>query len=102
MDTSCDHQAMAYALVTQVNLEGRDAEESERLLNETVIPTVRQLPGFVRGVWLRSEDGSTGTGIVVFESEDQAVSARDGMGSMRPADAPPITSAEIHVVSGLG
>ncbi len=92
---------MAHALVSHVNLEGRRPEDAERLLNDQVIPVVKQLPGFERGVWLRSEDGSTGMGIVVFDSEEHAVAARDGMDAMRPADAPPITSAAIYVVTGL-
>ena len=92
---------MPYALVTQVSLEGRRPEDSERMLNDQVIPVVQQLPGFQRGVWLRSEDGSTGMGIVVFDSGEHATSARDGMETMRPGDAPPITSSQIYVVTGL-
>jgi hypothetical protein len=82
-------------------LEGRSVEEAERLLNDQVIPIVKTLPGFQRGVWLRSADGSTGTGIVVFDSEADAESALRGIGNMRPADAPPITGSAIHAVTGL-
>ena len=71
------------------------------MLNDQVIPVVKQLPGFQRGVWLRSEDGTTGMGIAVFDSEEHAESARDGMNTMRPADAPQITSSAIYVVTGL-
>jgi hypothetical protein len=92
---------MAHALVTNVNLEGRTPAEAEQVLNDQVIPAVKQLPGFQRGVWVRSEDGSTGMGIVVFDSEEQAVAANKGMEAMRPADAPPISSAAIYVVTGL-
>jgi len=92
---------MAHALVTQVDLAGRDPAEAEQLLNEQVIPVVKGLPGFDRGVWLRSADGSTGMGIVVFESEEQATAAEAGMGSMRPAGAPSITSSAVYVVTGL-
>ena len=92
---------MANALVTHVTLEGRDIAAAEQFLNDQVIPIVKQLPGFQRGVWLRSEDGSTGMGIVVFDSAENAESARQGMETMRPADAPPITGAEIYVVTGV-
>ena len=92
---------MAHALVTQVDLGGQDPAEAEKLLNEQVIPAVKGLPGFDRGVWLRSADGSTGMAIVVFDSEEQAEAAQAGLASMRPADAPPITGTSIHVVSGL-
>ncbi|HZA78961.1 MAG TPA: hypothetical protein VE623_21505 [Acidimicrobiales bacterium] len=40
-------------------------------------------------------------GIVVFESEEYARAAEAGMGAMRPADAPPITSSDIFIVTGL-
>ena len=91
-------RCMAYALVTTVDLGGRSAEEQTQLLETQVVPVVKGLPGFEHGMWARSADGSTGIGIVLFESEEHATSARDGMGAMRPADAPPITGAEIYAV----
>jgi hypothetical protein len=92
---------MAHALVSQVSLEGRSPEDAVRLLNDQVIPIVKGLTGFERGIWARTADGSKGMGIVVFDSEDNARAARDGMDTMRPADAPPITSSEIWIVTGL-
>ena len=92
---------MAHALVSTVNLEGRDVAEAEKILNEQVVPAIKQVPGFQRGVWLRSADGKTGMGIAVFESEQHAQSALEGMPAMRPAGAPPITSSEIYAVTGL-
>jgi len=92
---------MASALMTTVSLEGRDVGEAQKILNDQVIPNVKGLPGFQRGVWVRSADGAKGIAIVVFDSEDDAKSAQAGMDSMRPADAPPITSSEICEVSGL-
>ena len=92
---------MAHAIVSTVNLEGRSPEEAEKLLKEQIIPIVKGLPGFDRGVWLRTVDGSKGMGIIVFDSEDNATSARQGMDAMRPAEAPEITSSEIYVVTGL-
>ncbi len=91
---------MAYALSTQVTFEGRSREETERMLNEQVIPAVSKLPGFQSGVWLRSKDGSTGMGIVVFDTEENLKSMRDWMSASRPAEAPPITSSEIFEVTG--
>jgi len=91
---------MAYALVTHVNLEGRSPEEAEKLLHEEVIPIVKGLPGFDRGVWLRSADVSTGMAVVVFDSEENAKAAQEGMNTMRPSDAPPITSSDIYIVAG--
>ncbi len=92
---------MAHALVSQVSLDGFRPEDAERMLTDQVIPAVKQLPGFQRGVWLRSADDSTGMGIVVFGSEADATAARDMLDTVRPAGAPPITSAEIYYVTGL-
>ena len=92
---------MAHALMTTVSLEGLSPADSEKLLNAEVIPILKGLPGFQRGVWLRSADDKTGMGIVVFDSEEQAVAAREGMNQMRPADAPPVISADIYTVTGL-
>ena len=92
---------MAHALVTQVDLEGRSREEAEKTLSETVIPAVKQVPGFQRGTWLRSTEGKTGMGVVVFDSEEAAKAAHEAMPAMRPADAPPIISSEIYEVTGL-
>ena len=92
---------MAHALVTKVNLEGRSPEEATKLLNEQVIPMAKGLDGFQRGVWVRSADGSTGMGIVAFDSEESAKAAQEGLAANRPSDAPPITSSEIWDVVGL-
>jgi hypothetical protein len=92
---------VAHALVTQVSLEGRDPSEGEKALKDQVIPTVKELPGFERGVWLRSADGSTGMGVVVFDSEEHAKAAEARMGTVRPADAPPIVSTAVYTVTGL-
>lgn len=92
---------MAHALVTQVSLEGRQPEDAERILNDQLIPMVKQLPGFQRGIWLRSEDGSTGMGVIVFDSEESVMSALASMDTKRPADAPPITSTSTYLVTGL-
>ena len=92
---------MAHALVTQVSLEGRDPAEGEKLLTEQIIPNVKGLDGFDRGVWLRSVDGSTGMGIIVFDSEEHAEAAEGALAAIRPPEAPPITSRERYIVTGL-
>ena len=91
---------MAHAFIAHVDLSGLDRQESEQMLHERVIPMVTQLPGFERGVWLRSEDGATGMGIVVFDSEANAKSAMAGVEAGRSEDAPPVTSTALYEVAG--
>ena len=70
---------MAHALVANVDLEGRDFAEAEKVLNAEVIPAVKQAPGFQSGVWLRSPDGKVGMGIVVFDTEANAKAAEQAV-----------------------
>jgi hypothetical protein len=46
-------------------------------LREKVVPAISSTPGFVTGYWTRSDDGSNGLSMLVFESEDAARAAAD-------------------------
>jgi hypothetical protein len=90
---------MGFALVVNVAIGDRK-EDAERILREQVIPMSKSLDGFQSGVWLRSQDGQAGLGIVVFDSEANAKSALETFPSRRPPDAPPVTSAAVFEVTG--
>ena len=64
-----------HALVIRVSINDREAAEST--LNEQVVPTVSQAPGFVAGSWT-NVGGDQGRAMIVFESADasQAVEQR--------------------------
>ncbi len=87
---------MPFAAVTNVNLEGRDRAESEKILKEVLIPRIRALPGFQAGRFLRSIDGTTGVGAVIFDTEARAKDALNTMTTNRPAEAPPVVSSAIY------
>ena len=59
-----------HAVVVRVAIG--DAEIAEKGLREKVVPAVSSAPGFVTGYWTRSDDGSDGLAMLVFESEDAA------------------------------
>jgi heme-degrading monooxygenase HmoA len=59
-----------HAVVVRVSIG--DAEIAEKGLREKVVPAVSSAPGFVAGYWTRSDDGSNGLSMLVFESEDAA------------------------------
>ena len=59
-----------HAVVVRVSIG--DAEIAEKGLREKVVPAVSGAPGFVTGYWTRSDDGSNGLSMLVFESEDAA------------------------------
>ncbi|MBO0832103.1 MAG: hypothetical protein J2P29_09055 [Actinobacteria bacterium] len=89
---------MTFAAVTYVNLEGRDPADGLRLLNETIVPRTKAMPGFVSARFLRSQDGKTGIGSVICDSQAHAQECLNSMGDERPSEGPPVTSAEIYEV----
>jgi hypothetical protein len=86
---------MPYAAVTYVDLEGRDLEAAEKLLKEGLIPMIKGLPGFQAARFLRSLDGKSGVGAVIFDTEANASAA---LVMERPAEAPPVTSSAVYEV----
>jgi hypothetical protein len=89
---------MPFAAVTYVKLEGRDRAGGEKMLKEVMIPRIRSMPGFQAARFLRSLDGTSGVGAVIFDSESNAKSALDAMTSNRPAEAPPVESTALYEV----
>ena len=71
-----------HAVVVRVNIP--DFEVAREGLVTQVVPRVTQAPGFVAGYWTRSEDSSTGLGMVVFESEEAARTASEMIRSQAP------------------
>jgi hypothetical protein len=67
---------MARTVLIQVKPDlNSDIRHRHAVLNDFVIPEVKALPGFQGGTW--TNDGvSTGTCVVLFDSEDNARSAR--------------------------
>jgi len=91
---------MPYALVAQVQFQdGSDPVVAQKVLESEVIPLVKAQVGFQRGTWFRNVDGTSGIGTVVFDTEANANTAREGIRSQpRPADAPTITSTGVYEV----
>jgi hypothetical protein len=63
-----------YAVVVRVPVN--DVESSRMQLNEVVVPSVKQAPGFKAGFWTAPPGGSgPGLSMVVFDSEENAQQA---------------------------
>lgn len=85
-----------HTLVVRSTIHDRD--KATTFLREQGIPRFRSMPGFVAGQWVRL-DGGKGTGMVTFESEEQARTAADELRSNAPpADAVTIDSVEMGEV----
>jgi hypothetical protein len=74
-----------------------DVEGSQQELRDSVVPRISQLPGFVAGYWTRSEDGSNGRSLLVFESEEAARAAAERVASGVPRGVT-FESAEVREV----
>ena len=71
-----------HAVAVRVSIS--DIESAQKALEEIVVPRVSQAPGFVAGYWTRSEDGSNGQSMLVFESEDAARTVSERLGDDVP------------------
>ena len=60
-----------HAVLLEVDLSGTEREEGLKNLRETVVPRVKQAPGFQSGTWLAPVAGK-GLSVVVFEGEENA------------------------------
>jgi hypothetical protein len=89
---------MPFAAVTTVSLEGLDVADREQILKETLIPRIKALPGFQTARFLRSLDGKTGVGAVIYDTEANAKKAVETMTTERPAEAPPVLDRAIYEV----
>jgi hypothetical protein len=78
-----------------VNLTLTDADVAVREWRDQVVPRVSGLPGFVAGYWTRQGDSALSMGI--WESEEAANAAADGVRSMAPAGAT-VDSVEVREV----
>ena len=54
-----------------------DIEAAAPQLRERIVPAVKGAPGFVAGYWTRSDDGTNGVSMIVFDSESQACAAAE-------------------------
>jgi hypothetical protein len=88
-----------YAVIGKVEIDSSRADEAVELLNNYTVPMVKQAPGFVSGTWARSEDGTRGQSLLLFESEEAAKGAAERAASGPPPGAPvTFVSAEVFKV----
>jgi hypothetical protein len=84
-----------HAVVIQVTIH--DFERGRQMLEERIVPTVKQAPGFVTGHWTRSED-DRGLSMVIVESEDNARALADMIRSAPPDEGVTLDSIDVREV----
>ena len=88
-----------HAIVVTVEIDATRGDEATAMLNSTVVPDVKQMPGFVSGTWARSADGTKGHSFVIFENEDAAKAAVGQARQGPPPEAPvKVLYAEVYEV----
>ena len=88
---------MHVVLVTaEIDPERRDM--AEQILHDVTVPSVKSQPGFVRGTWVRSADGSQGRGFIVFDSEEHANAL---VPQVKPPEGAPVTIKSVEVFEVL-
>lgn len=90
-----------YAVVTEVQIDTARLDEAAKLLEEFTIPRARQTPGFLRGTWIRSEDGARGRGLLLYEDKDAARAASELISQGPPPGSPArLSGVEVFEVVG--
>ena len=87
-----------HAVVVSVSIGPGHAEEAQAHLESNVVPRVKESPGLVSGYWTRSVDGTHGSALVVFESEDNARAAAETIPNAPRPDFITFDSVEVHEV----
>jgi hypothetical protein len=88
--------SVSHAVVMQVNLVG-DRVEGMKMLDEVVVPLAKAQPGFERGTWMHTGDGTMGTGIVVFDTEEHASSAMTAL--QPPPGGPTVINCAVFEIA---
>ena len=80
-----------------VNVTINDLDAGRQMLEEEIVPRVKQAPGFVSGYWTRAEDNS-GMSLLVFESAEAAMGTADFIKSQGGSDAVTLDNVEVREV----
>lgn len=86
---------MTHAVAVTVKIEA-DSElaHRRRVLDDSVIPEVKELPGFQTATWMNDGAG-TGLCVVVFDTEEHAKAA---VTPLTPANGPTVIASGIYEV----
>ena len=88
-----------HAVVGQVKIDPSREEELSKALSEIVVPTAKQMAGFVGGTWCRALQDDRGISVLLFESEQAASAAAEQMRQGPPPGTPAtFVSADVFEV----
>lgn len=73
-----------YAVVAVFNLDTAWNEEQQRTLDEQLIPTTREVPGFISGYWMSDPAEPRTHVLTIWDTEEQARTFIDFVQGRRP------------------
>lgn len=79
-----------YALLGHVDIDPKRVHEAEALLRERLLPSVKEMEGFVSGTFTRDRAGRWGRSVVIFENEAAAEKAAEAAAAMAPPEGAPL------------
>lgn len=85
-----------FALHTVVQFGAGGRAAAVTVLENELIPGIRQAPGFVRGTWFGDE--SMGHGVVLLEGRDQAESLQQALPTV--TETMSVTESKVYQVDG--
>jgi hypothetical protein len=77
------HHDASHARVIEFQIDRDKIDGVGDALREFVIPRVKQLPGFVGGVWLLDRDAAKGVGLSLFDSQANLDASREAANAIR-------------------
>ncbi len=87
---------MAHAVFLKGRIGSDRYDEAVKTLKENIVPMVKGAPGFVSGAWFG--DTSTGHGLVIFDTQEQAQQMASTAKSSDPEGAMQIDTATVYEV----
>lgn len=70
------HRGASHARVVNIQGDPADADRGPQMIEERVIPALRNFPGFVGGFWLVDRDSGKGVGVTLFDSAENLSASR--------------------------
>ena len=77
-----------HAVFGQVRVETSRESDARDLLNNFVVPTSKEFPGFISAYWGRAVDADSGHSVLLFDSEENARAAAARIAEGPPPGAP--------------
>lgn len=93
-----------HAVLTEVDTSGQpDPQVGLKGLQEQIVPSARQSPGFQAGYWLRPLEDGRGTSLAVYDTEQNAQAAARSLSvGSSPMPGVTVVRSEVRAVAASG